>query len=126
MIFFSGAQLKSNEYGKVWTSIQNKKSADDSSSKMDQDLASKLKERSKKVDEVVSIAITVSATATVTIILLLVLILPLPLPVPLPLPCYCVLTSVTAAVTDLRNTKWIPVFGYCDPNTWDFYSLCFA
>lgn len=48
----SGVQLKNNEYGKVWTSIQNKKSHEDNSkNNMDQDLATKLKERSKKVDE---------------------------------------------------------------------------
>ena len=48
-----GIELKTNELGKVWTNIQHKKAhAEEETKKMDQDLASKLKERSRKVDEV--------------------------------------------------------------------------
>ena len=47
-----GIELKNNEFGKVWTNIQQKKAhTDEDTKKMDQDLASKLKERSRKVDE---------------------------------------------------------------------------
>ena len=53
VFIFRGIELKNNEFGKVWTNIQQKKAhADDDTKKMDQDLASKLKERSRKVDEV--------------------------------------------------------------------------
>ncbi|CAB3992615.1 Hypothetical predicted protein [Paramuricea clavata] len=47
-----GIELKNNEFGKVWTNIQQKKAhAEDDTNKMDQELANKLKERSRKVDE---------------------------------------------------------------------------
>ena len=50
---FRGIELKNNEFGKVWTNIQQRKAhAEDDTNKMDQDLASKLKERSRKVEEV--------------------------------------------------------------------------
>ncbi|XP_028415381.1 uncharacterized protein LOC114538402 isoform X2 [Dendronephthya gigantea] len=47
-----GIELKNNELGKVWTNMQHKKAhAEDDKKNMDLDLATKLKERSQKVDE---------------------------------------------------------------------------